>query len=54
MAFSGKLMPATDRGLKAQERVRNAIEDFSSMLEAVRSANRVPFDALAEATETSS
>ena len=39
MAFSGQLVPATDRGLKAQDRVKKAIEDFSSMLEAVRSAN---------------
>lgn len=51
MAFSGQLVPATDRGLKAQDRVKTAIEDFSSMLEAVRSANPVPFDALAAATE---
>lgn len=51
MAFSGQLVPATDRGLKAQDRVKKAIEDFSSMLEAVRSANPVPFDALAAATE---
>lgn len=52
MAFSGQLMPATDRGLKAQDRVKKAIDDFSSMLEAVRSANPVPFEELAEATET--
>lgn len=51
MAFSGQLVPATDRGLKAQDRVKKAIEDFSSMLEAVRSANPVPFDALAATTE---
>ncbi|WP_110205889.1 AIPR family protein [Nocardioides daejeonensis] len=51
MAFSGHLAPATDRGLKAQDRVKKAIEDFSSMLEAVRSANPVPFDALAAATQ---
>jgi hypothetical protein len=49
-AFSGNLMPATDRGLKAQERVKKAIENFSSMLEAIRSANPTPFDELAEAT----
>jgi hypothetical protein len=52
LAFSGQLMPATDRGLKAQDRVKKALEDFSSMLEAVRSANEAPFDALAEATES--
>lgn len=53
MAFSSQLMPATDHGLKVQERVKKAIEDFSSMLETVRSADPVPFDDLAEATETS-
>jgi hypothetical protein len=53
LAFSGHLMPATDRGLKAQDRVKKALEDFSSMLEAARSANPVPFDTLAEATESS-
>jgi len=52
LAFSGQLMPATDRGLKAQDRVKKALDDFGSMLEAVRSANPVPFDALAEATES--
>ncbi|WP_017935725.1 AIPR family protein [Nocardioides sp. Iso805N] len=54
MAFSSQLMPATDRGLKAQDRVKKAIEDFSSMLEAVRSANPSPFDLLAASTETGS
>jgi hypothetical protein len=53
LAFSGHLMPATDRGLKAQDRVKKALEDFSSMLEAARSANPVPFDTLAEATDSS-
>ncbi|AGM29998.1 hypothetical protein MASS_3396 [Mycobacteroides abscessus subsp. bolletii 50594] len=48
-AFSSHLMPATDRGLKAQERVKNAIEAFSSMLEAIRPANAAPFDELAHA-----
>ncbi|HEY3006054.1 MAG TPA: AIPR family protein, partial [Kribbellaceae bacterium] len=52
LAFSGQLTPATDRGLQAQDRVKKALEDFGSMLEAVRSANPVPFDALAEATES--
>ena len=52
LAFSGQLAPATDRGLKAQDRVKRAIEDFSSMLEAVRSLNPVPFDTLAAATES--
>lgn len=50
-AFSAKLHPATDRGLKAQDRVQTAIEEFGSMLEATRSANPVPFDKLAAATE---
>lgn len=54
MAFSSQLMPATDRGLKAQDRVKKAIEDFSSMLEAVRSANPGPFDQLAAATGAAS
>lgn len=31
-AFSGHLLPATDRGLQAQERVKKAIDAFSSML----------------------
>jgi hypothetical protein len=31
--------------------VKKVIEDFGSMLEAVRSANPIPFDAIAEATE---
>lgn len=53
-AFSNHLLPATDRGLKAQERVKIAIETFSSMLEAIRSANPVPFNKLAEATESAS
>lgn len=52
MAFSAQLVPATDRGLKAQDRVKKAIEDFGSMLEATRSANPAPFDALAAATKT--
>ncbi len=45
-------MLATDRGLKAQHRVNKALEDFGSMLEAVRSANPVPFDAVNKATES--
>ena len=52
MAFSGQLAPATDRGLKAQDRVKKAIDDFGSMLEATRSANPAPFDDLAAATES--
>ena len=52
MAFSGQLAPATDRGLKAQDRVKKAIEDFGSMLEATRSANPTPFDDLAADTNT--
>ncbi len=51
LAFSSHLMPETDRGLKAQDRVKKALEDFSAMLEAARSANPVPFDTLAAATE---
>jgi hypothetical protein len=51
VAFSGHLMPAADRGLKSQDRVKKALEDFSAMLEAARSANPAPFDALAAATE---
>jgi hypothetical protein len=52
LAFSGQLLPATDRGLKAQDRVKKAVDDFSAMLEAVRSGNAVPFDELAAATES--
>lgn len=51
LSFSAQLASATDQGLKSQERVRKAIEDFSSMIEAVRSANPHPFDDLAGATE---
>ncbi|MBW8780373.1 MAG: AIPR family protein [Verrucomicrobia bacterium] len=51
LSFSAQLQPATDLGLKAQDRVRKALQDFSSMMEAVRSANPGPFDALAAATE---
>ncbi len=53
-AFSGHLLPATDRGLQAQERVKKAIDAFSSMLEAIRSANSAPFDNLAAASELAS
>jgi len=52
LAFSGQLLHATDRGLKAQDRVKKAVADFSAMLEAVRSGNAVPFDELADATES--
>ncbi|MBY6366988.1 AIPR family protein [Rhodococcoides corynebacterioides] len=51
-ALSSMLSPATDRGLKSQDRVRKAIEDFSAMLEVARSANPGPFDALADMTYT--
>lgn len=54
LSFSGQLQPATDLGLKAQERVNKALGDFSAMIEAVRSANPVPFDSLASATSVSS
>lgn len=46
LSFSKQLLPATDRGLQSQDRVAKAIEDFSSMVEATRSANPVPFDAI--------
>lgn len=49
LSFSGLLQPATDLGLKSQDRVTKAINDFSSMVEAVRSGNPAPFDALAVA-----
>ncbi|MDF1480434.1 AIPR family protein [Leifsonia sp. H3M29-4] len=51
LAFSAQLAPATDQGLKAQERVDKAIGDFSAMIEATRSANPAPFDALAKAMD---
>jgi hypothetical protein len=54
LAFSGQLVPATDRGLKAQDRVKKAVDDFSAMLEAVRSGNPSPFDELGHATEAAS
>lgn len=47
LAFSKQLAPATDQGLKSQERVSKAIEDFGAMVEATRSANSAPFDAFA-------
>lgn len=46
LSFSKQLSPATDLGLKSQDRVAKAIEDFSSMVEATRSANPGPFDAI--------
>lgn len=46
LSFSKQLSPATDLGLKSQDRVAKAIEDFSSMVEATRSANPAPFDAI--------
>lgn len=52
VAFTNHLLPATDRGLKTQDRVKKALEDFGAMLEAGRSANPVPFDVLAEMTES--
>lgn len=51
LAFSAQLAPATDQGLKAQERVSKAIEGFSAMIEATRSANPTPFDALSKAVD---
>ena len=51
LSFSAQLAPATDQGLKALERVTRAIGDFSAMVEATRSANPLPFDALAAAIE---
>lgn len=54
VAFSSQLTPASDRGLKSQERVKKALGDFSSILEVGRSANLAPFDALAAATEEAS
>jgi len=54
LSFSSQLQPATDRGLKALDRVKKAQQDFSSMIEAVRSANPGPFEAVAIATEVAS
>jgi hypothetical protein len=51
LAFSAQLSPATDQGLKSQDRVDRAIGDFSAMIEATRSANPVPFDAISVAVE---
>ena len=50
LSFSSQLQPATDRGLKSQDRVKKALQDFASMIEAIRSANPAPFDALSSAT----
>ncbi|WP_230111516.1 AIPR family protein [Microbacterium foliorum] len=50
LAFSKNLAPATDQGLKSQDKVAKALEDFAAMVEATRSANPDPFDALAAST----
>jgi hypothetical protein len=47
LSFSNTLQPATDQGLKRQERVEQAIEAFGSMVEAARSANEAPFNRFA-------
>lgn len=49
LSFSSQLMPATDQGLKSQDRVQKVVTDFSAMIEATRLANAAPFDALAAA-----
>jgi hypothetical protein len=51
VAFSAQLASATDQGLKAQDRVSKAIGDFGAMIEATRSANPAPFDALSKAVD---
>ncbi|WP_166409078.1 AIPR family protein [Labedella phragmitis] len=50
LSFSKNLAPATDQGLKSQDKVARALEDFAAMVEATRSANPVPFDAIASST----
>ncbi|MEI3844733.1 MULTISPECIES: AIPR family protein [unclassified Microbacterium] len=50
LSFSKNLAPATDQGLKSQEKVAKALDDFAAMVEATRSANPEPFDALAAET----
>lgn len=50
LAFSKNLAPAADQGLKSQDKVAKALEDFAAMVEATRSANPAPFDALAAGT----
>lgn len=48
LAFSTHLQPAADQGLKSRERVANAFTNFAAMVEATRTANVEPFDALAK------
>lgn len=48
IAFSKNLSSATDQGLKSQEKVAEAIESFSSMVEATRAANVTPFETVSQ------
>lgn len=51
LSFSGQLIAGTDQGLKSRDRVAKAVNDFGAMVEATRSANPTPFEALAGAIE---
>lgn len=50
-AFSNQLLPAVDSGLKSQERVKKAIDEFSAMLEAYMTTNPDSFQEIAGATQ---
>ncbi len=47
LSFSAQLQPATDQGLKTKEQVVKAIQNFSAMVEAARSANPTPLETFA-------
>nr|WP_176704703.1 AIPR family protein [Arthrobacter sp.]AXV46326.1 AIPR protein [Arthrobacter sp.] len=51
LAFTGQLADATDQGLKSRDKVTVAISNFTSMVEAVRSANTSPFNTFADGVE---
>ncbi|MGO2482679.1 MULTISPECIES: AIPR family protein [Glutamicibacter] len=51
LAFTSQLSVATDQGLKSGEKVTEALTNFRSMVEAVRSANSSPFDTFAAGLE---
>jgi AIPR protein len=54
LAFSGQLKPATNLGLKSTEKVADALNNFSAMIEATRTANATIFDTFSAAVEPTS
>lgn len=51
LSFSHLLVPATDQGLKTKQKVKDALQNFASMIEATRTANPQPFNDLGQATK---